>query len=232
MRFSTVLKRTIIALVLVCAICLCYKVGVKKYKQNKLNNLTNIVFMGKAGSGKGTYGAKLAKEYNLYHMSSGQVLRDYIKNNDNENSKKISSIINEGKLIPDEITFEVLKEDIDKKVLCLRCKYKGIIFDGFPRNANSVRFFNDNNIKVYKAVNIDITDEEAIKRIKNRNEGRKDDQDINAIKQRLDIYHKQTKDVVVALTTELNNPNIVEVVNGMGTKDEVYESVKNVLNLK
>ena len=88
----------------------------------------NIVIFGPPGAGKGTQSNFIVKNYNLYQLSTGELLRNEIKNNTLLGSK-ISSIINSGELVSDEIAGDLIEKYISNEI------YKNkLIFDGYPRN--------------------------------------------------------------------------------------------------
>ncbi|MDE5895831.1 MAG: nucleoside monophosphate kinase, partial [Muribaculum intestinale] len=88
----------------------------------------NIVIFGAPGSGKGTQSDKLIEEYGLYHISTGEVLRDHIARG-TELGKIADSYISQGQLIPDDLMIKVLEHVLDNTPEA----EKGVIFDGFPR---------------------------------------------------------------------------------------------------
>ena len=91
--------------------------------------MLNIVMFGAPGSGKGTQSEVLIKTYGLFHISTGDVLRDHIKRG-TPLGKTAQEYINQGQLIPDELMVNILASVMDdnKEVAA-----KGVIFDGFPR---------------------------------------------------------------------------------------------------
>ena len=88
----------------------------------------NLVIFGPPGAGKGTQSGFIAKKFNLYQLSTGELLREEIKKK-TDLGKKISSIINSGDLVSDNIVSELIQKFITKKEYQNR-----IIFDGYPRN--------------------------------------------------------------------------------------------------
>ena len=90
--------------------------------------MLNLVLFGAPGSGKGTQSAKLIDEYGLYHISTGEVLRDHIKRG-TELGKIADEYISKGNLIPDDLMIKILDDVLDKEA----SDKKGVIFDGFPR---------------------------------------------------------------------------------------------------
>ncbi len=89
--------------------------------------ITNIVLFGGAGSGKGTQSARLIDKYGLYHISTGEVLRDHIARG-TELGKVADAFISKGNLIPDELMIDILDAELDNPET-----RNGVIFDGFPR---------------------------------------------------------------------------------------------------
>ena len=88
----------------------------------------NLILFGAPGAGKGTQANYIAKKFNLYQLSTGDILRNEIKNK-TETGKKIEKIINQGDFVTDNIINELLKKIITSS----SCKNR-IIFDGYPRN--------------------------------------------------------------------------------------------------
>src|SRR5690606_24957776 len=86
-----------------------------------------IVLFGKPGAGKGTQAVFLKEKYNLTHISTGDVFRYNIKN-ETELGKKAQEYINNGELVPDAITIDMLKTEVEKNI-----DKAGFLFDGFPR---------------------------------------------------------------------------------------------------
>lgn len=172
-----------------------------------------LIFIGPQGSGKGTQGKIVSKKLGLAHISTGDLIRE----TKGELRKEINSYINKGKLVPDSLILEILKQRI-KKEDCSR----GFILDGFPRNLEQAKEL-EKLIKINAVIEINISDKEAIKRVsgryscescgkgynyvipslKPRQKGicdecegklvqRQDDYP-KAIQKRLEIYHQKTK---------------------------------------
>lgn len=94
----------------------------------------NLVVFGAPGSGKGTQSARLINEYGLYHISTGELLREHIKQN-TELGRVAESYISKGNLIPDELMIEILEHELDSN----EETRAGVIFDGFPVLSNRQR---------------------------------------------------------------------------------------------
>ena len=125
-----------------------------------------IVLLGAPGSGKGTAGKILAQDLNLTHISTGQIFRDHMKNN-TELGKKIHKYMDNGELVPDEITIEMLIDRLNEPDV-----ENGAILDGFPRNiAQAIKLdeiLEKRKSKVDIALNIEVPFDEITKRIVNR----------------------------------------------------------------
>ena len=97
----------------------------------------NIVIFGPPGAGKGTQSSFISKKYNLYQLSTGEILRREIKNNSTL-GKEISSIIDSGNMVSDKIVSSLIEKFIKNK------NYKNkLIFDGYPRNLTQAKNLND-----------------------------------------------------------------------------------------
>jgi len=183
----------------------------------------NIIIFGPPGAGKGTQAEKLIEHYNLPHLSTGNIFRENIKN-ETLLGKKVKSIMDDGKLVPDETVVELVADELKKE------KYNdGVILDGFPRTVTQAKaldaFFEENNKKVDAFLTLDVPESELVKRILNRGEGRSDDTP-EKIKTRLKVYREETEPVL----------NYYEVkgqaihINGTGTIDDIFDRIKTALD--
>ncbi len=123
--------------------------------------MKNIIFIAPAGTGKGTQSAKLVDKYGYIHLSTGDLLREAVKNND-ENGKLINEYQTSGKLVPDEIVYRVLENKLSS------LNNKSFILDGFPRNMEQTieyeKIANRLNIDMGIVIVLEIDKEEAMKR--------------------------------------------------------------------
>lgn len=119
----------------------------------------NIVLLGMQGSGKGTQAQLLSKKYNIPHISTGDIFRNNIKNK-TELGKKVEEYLKKGELVPDDVTVELVRDTLEKLE-------QGFLLDGFPRNLAQARAL-DKCAEIDIAINLQITDKEAIKRLSGR----------------------------------------------------------------
>ncbi len=177
----------------------------------------NFIFLGPPGAGKGSLAVKVAKDYNIPHISTGDIFRAAIKNQ-TELGKKVKSIIDGGGLVSDDITCALVKERLEQA----DCK-NGFILDGFPRTipqADALGTFCPD----VTCVNFQIADEAVIKRLSTRRvckkcganfnvltkpskkEGvcdecggelfQRDDDKQESILHRMDVYREQTEPLI------------------------------------
>jgi len=185
----------------------------------------NLVFLGPPGSGKGTQAIRVAEKLNIVHLSTGDMLREAVKNS-TELGKKAEAFMQKGELVPDELIIGMIEDKVTSGDLS-----QGFILDGFPRTipqAESLKqMFDNNKIALNKAVLLTVSDEEIIKRIKGRaeQEGRADDTE-DVARNRLDVYRKQTAPIVDFYRKE----SILTEVKGEDTMDNVFNAIIETLS--
>ena len=185
----------------------------------------NIVIFGPPGAGKGTQSKFIAKKYNLHQLSTGELLRREMQNN-TELGSKISSIINNGELVSDDVVSDLIEKFISKDTF----KQK-IIFDGYPRNLNQAINL-DNLLKKYNQ-KIDIVLNLSVKlqtvkiRIQERQnqENRADDNEITAIK-RYQTYEKSNQPVI----DYYKQRKLLKVVNGESSINQISEEISGIID--
>lgn len=185
----------------------------------------NLVIFGAPGSGKGTQSEKLIGEYGLYHISTGEVLRDLIARG-TELGKVADSYISKGNLIPDDLMINILADLLDSNPDAAG----GVIFDGFPRTINQAKALKkmlaERGSKVHAVVGLEVEEEELIDRLLKRGleSGRSDD-NLETIKQRLEVYHSRTSPLKEYYMSE----NKYHAINGSGSIDSIFNSIKESL---
>lgn len=188
----------------------------------------NLVVFGAPGSGKGTQSARLIDEYDLYHISTGEVLRDHIKRG-TPHGKIAEEYINKGNLIPDELMIEILADELDRNI----SKVNGVIFDGFPRTIHQAEELNkmlaERGAEVNAVIGLEVDDKELVDRLLKRGQetGRADD-NLDTINSRLKVYHSQTKPLRDFYMAEGKYHSIP----GSGSVDDIFESIRTALKDK
>ena len=209
-----------------------------------------LIITGPQGSGKGTQAKLIAKEFGLFHMQSGEMLREMAKSN-----QRIKDMINQGTLVPDQETLDYIEVYLQKR----HGQFNNIIFDGYPRSINQYELLtswvkNKNN-NVDRIIYLDISDKKAIRRLSARrvcekcgaiynlitklppkeNECKcgnkliqREDDVPEAIKKRLSIFHKYTKSVLKMAETD----GILLRVNGERPINVIFEDILEKLRNK
>ena len=182
--------------------------------------MLNIVLFGPPGAGKGTQSEKLMNQYGLVHISTGDVFRALDPESDL--AKLAKSYSDKGNLVPDEITIEILENEVSKHP-----NAKGVIYDGFPRtNAQADAldaFLEAKGDTITLMVALDVPEEELKQRLLKRAEvsGRADDADPEIIKNRIDNYKRQTAPVA----DFYNGQGKLRLVHGVATIEEIFDRV-------
>ena len=186
----------------------------------------NIILFGPPGAGKGTQAKYLVEKLSNFQISTGDILRDEIKNN-TDIGKKIINVMNEGMFVSDDIVNQLL----EKQVFDYKKKNK-LIFDGYPRSINQAKNLNllldNSNQKIDFIFFLNVSKEIIIKRIKKRRilEKRSDDE-LDTILKRYDTYMKTTKPV---LDFYSKNPNFYEI-DGTLKIDEITNKIDAFINV-
>jgi len=183
----------------------------------------NLILFGPPGAGKGTQAENIQNHYNIPHLSTGNIFRSNIKN-ETELGKKVKSILDDGKLVPDETVVELVVDELQKP------KYKnGYILDGFPRTIPQAEaldeFLSSKGTEIDLFLNLEVPEQELIDRILSRAEGRSDDTP-EKIKTRLAVYHEETAPVL----NHYAEQDKVEKIDGVGSIDEIFGRIKEVLD--
>lgn len=184
--------------------------------------MINIVLFGPPGSGKGTQAQNLIEKFNLKQISTGDLFRFNIKN-ETELGKLAKSYMDKGELVPDQVTIDMLIDDLKKPT-----DAKGFIFDGFPRTATQTQAL-ETIVKDVLNDNIDIClslvveDEILVERLLKRGEtsGRSDDADVSIIRNRIKEYYDKTAEVAELYKLQ---GKYVEI-NGVGEIEEISKKL-------
>lgn len=189
--------------------------------------MKNIVIFGAPGAGKGTQSDKLIEKYGLGHISTGDVLRNEIKNG-TELGQTAKGYIDNGQLIPDDLMVSILASVYDG----FGKKHAGVIFDGFPRTILQAealkKMLAERGHQIDAMIELSVPEDELMARLLNRGKltGRSDDNE-ETIKKRLDVYHNQT----APLIDWYENEGIHHHVEGLGTVDEIFGRICAVVDV-
>lgn len=193
---------------------------------NTHKKMINIVLFGKPGAGKGTQAEFLKEKYNLVHLSTGDIFRFNMKN-DTDLGKLAKSYIDQGDLVPDEVTIKMLQDEVEKNP-----EANGFLFDGFPRTIPQAdaldAFLKSKDWNVTATIALDADDEVLVQRLLERGKtsGRADDQDVEKIRNRYQEYNEKTAPLIDYYTAQ----NKFHAVNGIGSIAEITERLSSVID--
>lgn len=210
-----------------------------------------IIMLGAPGAGKGTQAKKIAAKYGVPHISTGDIFRANIKNG-TELGKKAKTYMDQGALVPDELTCDLVVDRIQQE----DCK-NGYVLDGFPRTIPQAECLTEalNKLgeKMDYAINVDVPDENIVNRMGGRracvgcgatyhvvynapkvenicdtcgeNLVLRDDDKPETVQKRLDVYHAQTQPLI----DYYEKAGILKNVDGTVDMEEVFQSIVNIL---
>ncbi|WP_036452870.1 adenylate kinase family protein [Mycoplasma buteonis] len=209
----------------------------------------NIIFMGMPGAGKGTVASLIKEKTNLFHLSTGEVFRNEIKNK-TDLGLKVQEYVTSGGYVPDEITNKIVAKAIDSLIE----NKQRFILDGYPRTLAQVEFLQAQYGDQFAVIELKVSVDEVLRRLggrrvcplcqtayhvefkKPKNEGHCDldnqelliraDDYADKIVNRLDIYNQQTK----PLLNYYQNSNNLYTVDASATPDEVAKKVLEIIN--
>lgn len=207
-----------------------------------------IILLGGPGAGKGTQANFIKEKFNIPQISTGDMLRAHVKAG-TELGKAAKKIMDEGGLVSDDIIMGMVKERIKDD----DCK-NGYLFDGFPRTIPQAEAMKEAGIEIDAVVEIDVPDEEIIKRMSGRRvhlpsgrtyhvvfnppkvEGKddvtgedliqRDDDKEETVRERLRVYHEQTEPLIDFYRKEAEAGNNKYVkVDGVGSVEEIRDAI-------
>ena len=210
-----------------------------------------VVLMGPPGAGKGTQAEKLTKEFDLLHISTGDILRAAVKEG-TPLGKKAKEYMERGSLVPDELIISIMKERLAKPDCA-----GGVLLDGFPRTVEQAEalenVLKDLNMDIDAVINVDVAADELLDRLTGRRVCRscgstyhlkfnpprvrsicdhcsgelyqRSDDTVDTVKERLEVYEKQT----LPLIQYYQRKNLYFAVDGARPIDEVFEDISTYL---
>lgn len=184
--------------------------------------LKKIILLGPPGSGKGTQAKRLAETFGYVHLSTGDMLREEVKNN-SELGRQAKSIMEKGELVPDELIVAMIQSR-------LATKNGGVILDGFPRTVAQAEALDAMLSAAGKAIDrallVDVSDNEVTQRLLGRAEieGRADDTP-DVVANRLEVYKQQTEPIV----SYYSQAEKLTRINGEQTIEQVFADLKAVV---
>ena len=211
----------------------------------------NLLIMGLPGAGKGTQAAKIVEQFNVAHISTGEMFRAAMANQ-TEMGVLARSYIDKGELVPDEVTNGIVKERLAQDDI----KEKGFLLDGFPRTIEQAHALDqilaDLGIELEGVINIEVNPDSLLERLSGRIIHRvtgetfhkvfnppvdykeedyyqREDDKPETVKRRLDVNIAQGEPII----TYYRNKGLVHDIQGNKDIDEVFADIEKVLtNLK
>ncbi len=183
--------------------------------------MTRLIFLGPPGAGKGTQAKNLAQDCDLPHISTGDILRQAVKDQ-TPLGVKAQSYLDKGDLVPDKLIEDLIEERLGKSDA-----QSGWILDGFPRTINQAVFLEQLLQKFHqqggeRAINLEVPDDIVVSRLLER--GRNDDTE-EVIRHRLEVYRSET----APLIDFYSDRNLLLSVNGNQSPEEVTADLKKIV---
>ena len=213
----------------------------------------NLIILGPPGAGKGTQATFIASEFNIPHISTGDMLREAIKKGTNL-GQKAKEVMDAGNLVSDDLIIELVKERISES----DCS-QGFLFDGFPRTIPQAEALELNNIQIDGVIELKVPDDEILKRMSGRrihlNSGRtyhvdfnpplieglddetgeeliiRKDDEPETVRDRLKVYWKQTQPLIEYYLGNIENSKLDYFsVEGTLSVEEIKKNIKEFLS--
>jgi adenylate kinase len=184
----------------------------------------NVLLLGPQGAGKGTQAKRISAEYGIPHIASGEILRAEMDAG-TELGRRVKDVYDRGDLVSDDVMIELIRNRLEQPDT-----EAGFVLDGFPRTTVQAEaldsMFADIGRNFSVAFALQIPDEVAYERLRLRSEleGRADDTD-EAIKRRLDNYHRETEPLIEYYRTRGN----LVPIHGKRSENEVFAEISRAL---
>jgi adenylate kinase len=184
----------------------------------------NILLLGMQGAGKGTQGKRLAQEYGLAHVSTGDMLRSAVAAG-TELGRRVQPILEAGDLVPDDLMVELIRARLDEEDAA-----EGFVLDGFPRTLAQAEaldeMLSDLGRSLHVVFELQIPHDVALKRLLKRaeEEGRTDDTP-EGIARRIELYHSETAPLLAYYRTR----GSLVGIHGDRSVNEVFAELQGAL---
>ncbi len=210
-----------------------------------------IILLGPPGAGKGTQAEKITNDHNLAYISTGDILRSAVREN-KELGRKARQYMDEGKLVPDDLVVEIVKD----RLLNPDCR-NGALFDGFPRTVEQAVFLEnalpDLDVKIDRVLSVEVEESELIERLTGRRVCsdcganyhlkfkppkvrnvcdqcggdlyQRDDDSLETVKERLEVYKKQTQPLIEFYQKR----GLLSPIDGNQEIEDVYKQISSIL---
>ena len=191
----------------------------------KKSFMKNIILFGKPGAGKGTQAEFLKDTFHLIHISTGDVFRYNIKN-ETPLGVLAKGYMDQGDLVPDEVTIQMLKDEVAKHP-----QAAGFIFDGFPRTTSQAKaldaFLAKSDMEIAATLALEVSEDILVSRLLNRGKdsGRIDDQDEQKIRNRFAEYNKKTAPLIDYYTAQ----GKFHTINGEGSIASIADQLTTIV---
>jgi adenylate kinase len=176
-----------------------------------------LLLIGAPGAGKGTQAERLSKHFGIAHISSGDLLRQHVKDQTTI-GQTIKKYVDAGDLVPDAVVMDMLR-----KPVVAAAEAGGYVLDGFPRTVDQAKAAFETarelGVEVQAAVHLDVPDEELIRRLLARGRGSDDTEDV--IAHRLEVFREMT----IPLLDYYAGREWMFTVDGAQTPDQVHEDI-------
>jgi nucleoside-triphosphate--adenylate kinase len=120
-----------------------------------------LIVLGAPGSGKGTISSRILKEFNLKHLSSGDILRENI-NKKTPIGLKVQDLVAKGQFVPNELINKIVLKELSK------LSFSSWLLDGFPRNLNQCKLLDSQNLGIDRVINLNVPFDVICNRLKHR----------------------------------------------------------------
>lgn len=184
---------------------------------------------GPPGSGKGTQSKKITEQFGFKHLSTGEMLR-FEMDQKTELGERIRKGMDNGEYVSDKLAIQLIKKSIQENR-----DTEGFVFDGFPRTQDQAKaldsLLEQMNYDISIMIALEVPEDELIKRLNERANisGRGEDQGVEVIKKRLEIYNSKTKPVMDYYKAK----NKLNLINGVGSTDDIFYRIhEEIVGLK